>query len=288
MKKIFLFSIAFAVLFSACSPYEVSEPVTTASLGKATVTGVAFANTDLTATNQKFAPEGTKIKFTIDYDKFGIKNTSGTFAAETVVGANGEYSISLPAIAAAVTYSIACEEFITDEIQSTSSSEKIYAVAGAQSIAVQENFTYVKNFTYAASATAVSTTLNWTETGRFETKLEYVRNENSSPATKVEIPAGTEVVVTIAKTALETDNDKVFTVTVGTGGKLAIEHLCPPLTASPNKLAFSIKAAVILPVEKLGDTEDSYEVYSIPTASSSYNLMAGYTKDDVKSILLTR
>jgi len=285
MKKILFFSIIAAFALSACSPYEVTEPVTTASLEKATVNGIAFANTDLTDPELKFAPEGTKIKFTIDYADFGITGTTGTFAAEAKVGKNGEYTITLPAIAAAVTYKIACEEFITDEVQSSSSSKKTYAVAGAQTIAVQENFTYIKNFTYAAGA-AVSTVLNWTETGKFETKLEYTRDENT--ATKVEIPANTEVIVTISKNDLKTENDKVFTVNVGTAGKLVIEHLCPPLTEATNTLPFNIRAAVILPVKKLGDPDDTYALYTIPAAFSNYNLMAGFTKDDVKSILLTR
>jgi len=286
MKKILFFSIIAAFAFSACSPYEVTEPVTTASLGKATVNGIAFANTDLTDSDLKFAPVGTKIKFTIDYADFGITGTTGTFAAEAVIGENGEYTISLPAIAAAVTYKISCEEFVTDEIQSSSSNKKIYAVAGAQTLAVQENFTYIKNFTYAAAAIPISTVLNWTETGKFETKLEYIRDENGP--TKIEIPAGTEVIVTISKNNLKTENDKVFSVNVGTAGKLVIEHLCPPLTEATNKLPIKIRAAVILPVVKLADTEDTYELYTIPAISSEYDLMAGFTKDDVKSILLTR
>ncbi len=285
MRKGLFITAIITLIFNACSPYELSDPVTAEALGKATVTGVAFANIDLRATEINYAPEGTKIKFTTDYSNFGITSTTGVFAKETTVKENGEYVISLPAVANAVTYTISCEEFVADEQSAHSSSEKVYSVSGAQTIAVRENFTYLKNYTYTA-APAISTTLNWSETGKFVTKLEYVRDENT--ATLIEIPTGTEVIVTIDKDALKTENDKVFSVNVESGGRLTIEHLCPPLTESPNFINIKLAAAVILPVKKLSATEDSYEVYSIPAAFTTFPLRAGYTKEDVKTITLQR
>ncbi|MDR1585448.1 MAG: hypothetical protein LBS07_04645 [Prevotellaceae bacterium] len=280
MKKVFLFTVALALAFSACQKYDVSEPVSADKMAKATVSGVVYANTDLTNTDKEFAPAGTKLKFTASYSDLGITTNTGTFAAETTVQANGTYSISLPAKASDITYTISCEDFVADEVNRYKTVKKIFTATSDQS--VKQGFNYVKNIDYAAGTEILSTVYNWTEKGKFETKLEYVRD--ASTGTKIEVPTGTKVIVTIAKAALGTENDKVFEVSVETGGKITIEHLCPPLTANPNYINITLSTGVLLPVKIFG--EDSYKVFSIQS-NATHQLQAGYTNNTVKSILLS-
>lgn len=97
IKPLALF--ATIAVFSSCSKNKYTNTDQLASLGKATITGKAYAQLDATNTTMEMAPAGTVIKAWVNSKDLVIGDTTGLQFYkkyyETTVGASGKFSLTV-------------------------------------------------------------------------------------------------------------------------------------------------------------------------------------------------
>lgn len=156
MKNIIILSIALVALLFTMSSCEPKAPETE-PVAKVTVSGIVEAELNIATIGLETVPSGTKLIFRID-SKDLVQSPSTTYQYqilqyETTVGADGKYSIELPAVkfkAAAVT--IIPVEFEAEQRQADNSTIKRKIYTGIPTgLTVQEGERYFLNLAYAAS-----------------------------------------------------------------------------------------------------------------------------------------
>src|SRR5690554_3864893 len=100
MKKQILFAAAtmFALAFTSCKKYEVSEPLNLSELRKVTIQGSLFAELDETNAGLEKAPQGLKITVSVPFSDYNPNTTSGNHIVTTTTDANGNFSIQVPVV----------------------------------------------------------------------------------------------------------------------------------------------------------------------------------------------
>ncbi|MDL2262048.1 hypothetical protein LJC11_00925 [Bacteroidales bacterium OttesenSCG-928-I21] len=227
LKKLLLVFVVFAFIFNACAPEDPAEGVNIEQTVKssATIEGVAYVNTNTSATTvQQFAPEGTLLIFTIDNSDYGV-SSAGKVVKSTTVGAEGKYSVSVPARTdgQAVTVKINGSPILIDVTTPDKVEKQLFKLSEVSENVVKE-LTYVKKLEYAKDVN-ITETANWTE-GTYKATLKYNNGKED-----VAVPEGTEVKITIAGDQFipERSNDLVFVEAVGANGMLEIKTMAPNL-----------------------------------------------------------
>ncbi len=146
MKKVFfILTIALYALlaFTSCKKDDPVEPQTPPN---ATLKGIVYADLDLSEAGMEFAPAGTKLFFRINASELMLTPGSAdyeTLLYTTTVGANGEYSISLPsANHQSVNVDIEADDFRTAQKQADDSmQDKVFTLAptSTKTLADQEH-----------------------------------------------------------------------------------------------------------------------------------------------------
>jgi len=120
-KKLFLIALL-AVLsvsfFSSCEKIEQSSPITIndSSTTTAIISGFVYAQLDNTVTGYEFAPSGTKLYFKIDVSQLDMNVGEGErfYIVNGTVGANGAFSVKVPATSKGVDVEILADDFTYD------------------------------------------------------------------------------------------------------------------------------------------------------------------------------
>ena len=123
MKKMIFLSLVLLAAFSltfvtSCEKYEVSTPYEINDSITATLTGIVYADLDLSEAGFEFAPSGTKLFIKVALTQYNPNSPAGEFKTyTTTVGSNGRYTFKLPSHDKGVNYQIIPDEFEYDQIQ---------------------------------------------------------------------------------------------------------------------------------------------------------------------------
>ncbi len=150
--KLFLFAlmgIAFFAIFTGCEKYEASTPYVINDSITATLTGVAYANLDLTASGNEFVPAGTKIFIKVELNQYNPNIPSGEFKTfVTSVGQEGRYRFSLPSNDNGINFTIVPDQFEYEQVQADSTTvNTVFSAPGIPGFALS-NQTVVNNIYY--------------------------------------------------------------------------------------------------------------------------------------------
>ncbi len=120
----------------------------------ATLTGIVYANLDLTSSTEKTVPAGTPLKFLIDSKEFATVVVEGyvyqQLAYTTTVGSDGSYTIQLPALTKPISVQIVGSDFrATVKLTATTSSStpKTFNLA-LVTVSINEGLTTIQDLQY--------------------------------------------------------------------------------------------------------------------------------------------
>lgn len=116
--RFFIGMIAIMAMLTACSKDEQTTPITIDLSKKAVLKGKVFAELNTTNEMVDFAPQGTKIIFSINANQFTNLPTfsDNDLIYETTVGSNGNYEIDLPVNEEGITILVIPVGFEYDQI----------------------------------------------------------------------------------------------------------------------------------------------------------------------------
>ena len=155
MKRTFLLlglAVAAVVYLSSCKDDLTNDSFEN---GSATITGVAYANLDLTndtvngfEIDYEFAPAGTRLYAIINSEDLTQNSSAGVnygdIIYETEVNGNGQYSITVAANAKTVTVVLTADDFSANQIQSVTETESVtFELGGDDSATVINNMTKI-------------------------------------------------------------------------------------------------------------------------------------------------
>lgn len=234
--------------FNSCANEDPAEglSIESAFTSKATITGYVHLNTNQTSDNViKFVPPGTQLSFTVKNSAYGI-SSPGNYIATTTVGADGKYSIQVPATndGTPIIVEINGNPVTVDEVASGSTKEKhLYELSTVSRSGVIKGFTYQTDLQYTLSSLTASE--QW-QTGTYKIKLQYPDDNFSTH--KSDIISGTPVMLTVDKNDFipPRQNDLVFEAKVGADGVLTIAMLAPTIAMNQKGLSVYLSSAVVL------------------------------------------
>ena len=168
MKKVMLSLLVVAGFGTALVSCKEEEPVQPKEAGTATVSGVAEADLETlgdTLDNGTYmqmlepVPSGTMIYFTYDSGELDPDRDMGysydEITLSTTVGANGEYSIELPAVASGVDYTITFADFAHDQMIPDPNNglpqtvtDRVIFTKGDETVTVHENSNIIRDWVY--------------------------------------------------------------------------------------------------------------------------------------------
>jgi len=116
MKKfLFLFHLAAGVFLAGCQNENSVNPQP--ELGKATITGKAFADTNLKNAGDETAPVGTKVVVIVNAEDLAVTPDARTYGKKYYTGTvdpSGKYSVDVEVGARPISVSVAAGDFIID------------------------------------------------------------------------------------------------------------------------------------------------------------------------------
>ncbi len=152
MKKIFfLFFLATVVILAGCQTENSVNPQP--ELGKATITGKAFADTNLKNAGDETAPVGTKVVVMVNGEDLAVTpdntRTYGKKYYSATVDPSGKYSIDVEVGALPIRVSVAAGDFIIDvtNADNTVTKDVIFS-APAKSIDIYKDGVFYLNLSY--------------------------------------------------------------------------------------------------------------------------------------------
>ncbi|MDR3093546.1 MAG: hypothetical protein LBU62_02740 [Bacteroidales bacterium] len=234
MKKLVFFAAVAATVFSfnSCSKDDPAAAVNPDIFtDKATIEGVAYIqNAYGQSASDTYAPEGTKLSFSIPYSGsygLGVAGSSGYYVATATVGANGAYSVELPARADGkpVQVAISSDDFIFDTAQENGDKKSVVYSLGTTSQYIVAGLKYEKVLQYTSNG-LISESETWTS-GTFKATLKYYDG-----AAEQNVPAGTKVTITIPRNAFvpaKVEDVILVKEVVGANGLLTFTHDAPTL-----------------------------------------------------------
>jgi hypothetical protein len=166
MKRVILSAMVLvAMAFVSC---EKTEPATPAEPGTCKLSGIAFADLDLSndttevgtfiaGLNPEFVPSGVKLTFVVNSGDLD-NNPDPSFDYQDLtytatVGTNGAYSVTLPAIATALSVDVYFDDFMSSQRQYTAdgsfeSEDKTFFLGTMTVGGLINGISKIQNFTY--------------------------------------------------------------------------------------------------------------------------------------------
>jgi hypothetical protein len=147
--KASLFLLGGLMIASSCKKIENPEAIQVVDESKtATVKGIVYADLIDTNSVDEFAPVGTTLLVSINSSDFPGSTGSQTLLYKTTVGANGEYTINVPAPTSAITARVMPQEFRTSRIDWRGTSEMTKFEANSFNVSIVQGGTSIHDFWY--------------------------------------------------------------------------------------------------------------------------------------------
>jgi hypothetical protein len=155
MKKmrnlLLLFAVA-TLLFGACAKEDTAEGIVIGDTIKstATINGIACLNVYTSeGLVQQFVPAGTQLLFTVENSEYGINSADGKYVKEATVGANGAFTVTMPARTdgVAVAVSINGSPIVIDVNVDDRLEKQLFTLTEVNEYVIK-NFTYTKKLVY--------------------------------------------------------------------------------------------------------------------------------------------
>ncbi|EJF53664.1 hypothetical protein SapgrDRAFT_1973 [Saprospira grandis DSM 2844] len=159
MKNLAVVTFILAVFaFSITSCKKVDDPQAVTVMenpGMATISGIVYAPVNDTTSADTYAPSGTELIVRVDPDDFPnvsvLNNGSEYMYYPVTVGANGTYSIDVPAPKTAASVRIYPQDFRANYIDGAGDTEnaEFYYSGAYLTVSVFEGATVIQDFSYA-------------------------------------------------------------------------------------------------------------------------------------------
>jgi len=148
--KLFSILIAVACIALSCKDEMTNEPFEN---GSATIQGTALIDLDLSNLELEYVPQGVRIYAEInssDLVQFPSPGVDyGPIIIETEVGADGEFTFTIPSNTKNVTVVFSADDFIADQIQFDSSvEEEVFYLPLIYSEVVRDGVTKIIEITF--------------------------------------------------------------------------------------------------------------------------------------------
>lgn len=250
MKKIVILLSVFALVFSSCKKYDISNPVNVNSFPKVSISGVVKASFEEGKVDAPI-PAGTELVFTISNASY-MTGATGSHVVTVITGQNGEYTVEIPVPSNGLNAVVSSSDFISEYIVTDNISyNKVYKLA-PKTVALRQDVNVIENLTFVGTAiddTGNENRIEPTSTSKLSGTLEYLsRIDENDNSIYSYIPNGTKIEVKITLTEFE-DEDPIAgkyietqTITVGNSGKYTIDVPMIP----DGKAKVEINSATIL------------------------------------------
>lgn len=271
MKKLLYLAAAVALLFSfnACAPEDPAKAVNIEETCQYTakITGVASVKVSSDAERMPYVTAGTVLTFVIQNSEY-VTGAQGALLKTTTVGENGRFEIDVPVRndGKGISVKITAGNFEMEIKEADKTEIYVFKLDGVSVADVIKDGEYSKSVVFE-KADSMDETSGWKE-ATYEATLKYNNGKE-----EVNVPADTEVKITIAAADLvpERENDVVLVVKVGEGGKLTFKYPAPALATDPAGLSFEMSSAFIadfIEVKAGKDVATSY-VYKLDGVSGT-------------------